>query len=60
MLNDVTLQFTVMVSKNGEVIVDHTEADYDYWTEINDKLDNFCMHWYTHSMHCSINKQQVD
>ena len=31
------------VYSNGEVIVDRNVADYDYWTELNDKLDNFYM-----------------
>ena len=34
-----------VVYSNGEVIVDHIVADYDYWTELNDKLDNFYMQY---------------
>lgn len=30
---------------NGEVIVDRIVADYDHWTELNDKLDNFYMEY---------------
>ena len=34
-----------VVYSNGEVIVDRIMADYDYWTELNDKLDNFYMQY---------------
>ena len=34
-----------VVYSNGEVIVDHIVADYDYWTELNNKLDNFYMQY---------------
>ena len=34
-----------VVYSNGEVIVDRIVGYYDYWTVLNDKLDNFYM-WY--------------
>ena len=34
-----------VVYSNGEVIVDRIMADYDYWTEVNDKLGNFYMQY---------------
>ena len=34
-----------VVYSNGEVIVDRIVVDYDYWTELNDELDNFYMQY---------------
>lgn len=34
-----------VIYSNGEVLVDRIVADYDYWTELNDKLDDFYMQY---------------
>ena len=30
-----------VVFSNGQIVVDRILADFDYWTELNDTLDNF-------------------
>ena len=41
-----------VVYSNGEVLVDRIVADHNYWTELNDKLDDFYMQYVVPEILC--------